>query len=211
MLSVPARSFYIKTRSPPPVGNSARSKRQKNTSNGTKYLLESLRKWSIDKNYLYAHVWCIQACVYKHFMYSFPYVQIGVNIWPWGLGQRRTPVGGQHVPLATVTNSSNRISISCKLIEICQFMCLGHFAKFQTQKVSRDMANWNFVTSALRPHFQGQGRGYHFDICVLPLSRTTSTPKISFPAPWADFVTHTHTHRAHHPITARAIYSSRCN
>ena len=65
-----------------------------------------------------------------------------------------------------------------------------------------DMANLNFVTSALWPHFIGHCYGHHFDIFALPLSKTTPTPK-----PRADFVTHIHTH---HPMTARAIYSSCC-
>ena len=37
-------------------------------------------------------------------------------------------------PPETVTDSSNRILISCKLIAICQ-LCFWHFAKFQGQTV----------------------------------------------------------------------------
>ena len=48
--------------------------------------------------------------------------QIWIKIWPWSLGHRRTPVGGQYVPLETVTNSSYCFFISCKLTTIYHSM-----------------------------------------------------------------------------------------
>ena len=62
----------------------------------------------------------------------------------------------------------------------------------------RDMANWNFVTSALWPHFLGRDHGHHF---VLPLWAYPHT-KINVPAPRYT--------RVHNPITPGAIYSSHC-
>ena len=47
-----------------------------------------------------------------------------------------------------------------------------------TLRFARDMANWNFVTSALWPHFLGQGHvGHHLVIFVLGPLKATSTPK----------------------------------
>ena len=83
---------------------------------------------------------------------------------------------------------------------------------------ARDMANWNFLTSSSRS--RSWTPFWHF--CTSPVE-VYPTPKISFPALCADFDTHIHTAyiihtrtctntcaHAHHPITARAIYSSRC-
>ena len=165
--------------------------------------------------------------------------QILVKIWPWGLGHRWTPLGGHYVPLETVTNSSNRITVSCKVTEICQIMCFWHLVKFQSQtqcscsqalkpflflscsqnskhfdsmsRNAQDIDNWNFATCALCHDFigQGQGHGHHFDFFIVHPSSTKY--QNSFAAPWADFVTNMHTYtRAHHPITARAINSTRC-
>ena len=99
-------------------------------------------------------------------------------------------VEGQHVPLETVTKSANRILISCKLTEICQFICFWHLpnlksdgqnqsscsctlnpfiSRSQTTKHcesvlrnARFMANWNFVTSAFDrgPRFLCQGQDH---------------------------------------------------
>ena len=44
------------------------------------------------------------------------------------------PVGVQYMALETVAKSLNRILISRKLNETCQFMCFWHFAKFQGQR-----------------------------------------------------------------------------
>ena len=116
-------------------------------------------------------------------------------------------------------------------------MFFGHFVKFQDQnvkvyfrgshalkqfmsrsqntihfeyvlRISRDMAIWNFCNSALWIHFLGQGHWHHFDFFVLPRRGLPSHQKSS--SEHLELISlHPHMHtRAHHPITARAIYSS---
>ena len=83
-------------------------------------------------------------------------------------------------------------------------------------KIARDIANWNFMTSELWPHFLGrvQGNRHYFDIFELGPSRATNSPKISFLAPWADFVTHIWSYmctqaRVHHHIKRKRILACR--
>ena len=113
----------------------------KGSSSSAKHLskkLKSVKHMQIPLKY--AHVCCMQAwhChQWAFYMEFFTCPQILVNIWPWGLGHRRTQVGGQYIPFETVTNSSNRILVSWKLTKIGQFMCFWHFVKFQGQTVSQ--------------------------------------------------------------------------
>ena len=131
----------------------------------------------------------------KHFMWNFPHVP--------NLGQDltlRSLTNGTRRPI--VSNSSTSILISYELTVICQFMCFWHLSNFKVKwsnsffllgclkaiwsrsqntkhfdSVLRnvwDMANWNFVTSALWPRFLGQGHRHHFNIFVFPPSRTTT-------------------------------------
>ena len=153
-----------------------------------------------------------------------------VKIWPHGLDYRRPPVGGQHVPVESETNSSNRTLIPCKLPEICpcafgilpsfkvnrsEYIFFSHVLKpFICRSQGTILTLFrevpNFVTYALWPHFLGQGQGPDTILTFFSPPRQASYlhGKISIPAPWADFVTHIHK-RAHHPITARALFNSR--
>ena len=113
---------------------------------------------------------------------------------------QRIPVRGHCV--RNSTDSSKRILISSELTEICQFMYFWHFlnTNFKVKKLKSNfpthmpksdlcadprthMANWNFVTYALWPHFlgQGQGHGHPSDIFVLSRSSHQNTHARTIP------------------------------
>ena len=56
------------------------------------------------------------------------------------------------------------------------------------------MANRNFVTSELWPHFRSQGQHHILTLFNLAPLVANTTTKIGFRALWAHFVMHTHTH-----------------
>ena len=165
--------------------------------------------------------------------------QTWVKIWPRGLHHRRTQVGRKHVSWETVTNTSNRILISCKLTQIWQFMCFWHFAKrsksiflfrhLEAIYVWADLRIptilipcwemseiWSISIEISWPHFsfsrsRSRSRKTFWHFCYSLCRGLPPQQKSAYQHFWADLVTNIQTYtRMHHTKTVRAIYSSFC-